>query len=202
MVGKPGKHQITGIPFPAKDPRYHRTWELIKRKGKTLEEALAIVGSPEPGGGTPPPEKKPEKKKTLRKGPSGNGKVKAADLLGNDKVLEEVKDKIRAAQGDEKKHANNMLPDGDCNKSQSITIPLTGTLDLSRLIEAIRKEQPDAVTNSNRMEVLVVPQEDGQAVWDITNDLATMNLHLKRNNELLVQIERHLAALAEALEKK
>lgn len=189
---KPGKHQITGIPFSSKDPRYHRVWDLVRRQGKTLEEALAIIER------SPLPEKKSTKKvlkkESFRKGPGGNGKVQAGDLLGNDKVPDHVKDKIREAQG------KLQIPHISTTDGATSRIPLTGTLDLSALIEAIRKEQPGTVTTSNNhMEVLVVPQEDGQAVWDITNDLATMNLHLKMQNECMARVETLLQQVVKAL---
>ncbi|OPY46590.1 MAG: hypothetical protein A4E42_00457 [Methanoregulaceae archaeon PtaU1.Bin222] len=190
---KPGKHQITGIPFSSKDPRYHRVWELVRRQGKTLAEALAIIEQ------SPSPEKKSTKKvlkkESVRKGPGGNGKIQAGDLLGNDKVPDHVKDKIRDAQREPQIPYISPI-----DALKNITIPLTGTLDLSAPIEAIRKEQPGSTSGpTTRMEVLVVPQEDGVAVWDITNDLATMNLLLKRNNETLVQVETLLQQVVKAL---
>lgn len=179
--------------------QYYRDWGAGRKK-KQAE-------------GPPPAEKKSTKKvlkkESVWKGRSGNGKVQAGDLLGNDKVPDHVKDKIREAcevQGatDNAVHkAGSTIKNhqgSDCNKSQSTTIPLAGTLDLSALIEAIRKEQPGTASGpTTRMEVLVVPQEDGVAVWDITNDLATMNLLLKRNNETLARVETLLQQVVKAL---
>ncbi len=36
------------IPFPNKDPRYHKVWYEIHKKGKTLKEALETVNTAKP----------------------------------------------------------------------------------------------------------------------------------------------------------
>lgn len=171
--------------------QYYREWDANRKK--------------KPPGETPPKEstkkvlKKSDKSTPKKNGTKPkNGMVAAGDILGHPDVPEGVKEKIRAAQGTTP--VTSASPDPYPNKSQSITIPLAGTPDLSRLIEEIRKEQPGAITNNpqTHMQVLVVPQEDGVAVWDITNDLATLNRNMKTLIGVLEKMERSLAILAAA----
>ncbi len=63
------RKKTSGIPFDSKDPRYQRAWHLIKKQGKTLEEALEDIGcTPQPD--QPPKPQEPPAKLKLDKGPA------------------------------------------------------------------------------------------------------------------------------------
>ena len=38
-----GGRQPLKIPFPSKDPRYYKCWNLIRKQGLSLEDALAAA---------------------------------------------------------------------------------------------------------------------------------------------------------------
>jgi hypothetical protein len=53
------KYQKLQIPISSKDPKYSMVWYYMKRRGKTYEEALALIEKKN----TPPPLVQEEKKK-------------------------------------------------------------------------------------------------------------------------------------------
>jgi hypothetical protein len=137
MGEKKKRRQNSGIPYPAKDPRYHRVWDLVNRQGKTLEDAIKIA---ETGGTTPPREAVQAKKAGKNRG-AKNGAVNADDILNHPDTPEEMKKKIREAQGDqvvpdhERPATAEKIGPGD-NK---VTVPLTGTLDLTQIMATAGK---------------------------------------------------------------
>lgn len=203
---KPGKHQITGIPFPSSDPRYHRIYDRM-RNGDTLEEALADIDTYRGGGKKKKPEGSPPEKSTkkvLKKSSnspsknSGNGKVQAVDLLANDKVPDHVKDKIQKAQG-LTLEPNTAAAKGKSagtikNHQHGFTMLELGTITIPVRLEIDNPGFPAAQSSPSP-----IPED---VFWFITNDLTTLNRNVKRLIDVMEKIENHLAVFAEKQEKK
>ena len=156
---KPKKN--SGIPYPSKDPRYHRVWDLVNRQGKTMEDAIKIAESQT---GTTPPGSGAK-----------NGAVSADDMLGHPGVPEKVKEKIRAAQGDQVVPA----PEGPATGEKTgpgdhkVTVPLTGLLDLTQLMAAAGKI-PQQVTEPASLGTIE------RLLADIAKSTATIAFQLTR----------------------
>lgn len=90
------------IPFGSKDPRYFKCWNLIRKQGLSVEEALVKMGEPIPAPGPISVVKDPPDvwKKPRAPVKNANQKVTAEDLLSHPGVPDKVKEQLLEAQGD------------------------------------------------------------------------------------------------------
>ena len=69
-------------------------------------------------------------------------------------------------------------------------------------VEERKKNPPLPTPNPRPCPELALSPDDAVAIWDITNDLATLNRNMKTLIGVMEKIEKHLAALAEKQENK
>ncbi len=172
MGERGGRQKKSDIPYPAKDPRYKSIYYQMHARGLTLAEAAKkVVGEEEATKVLQKYSKSTPQKNGHGRG-ARNGAVSADAVLDHPDVPEKVKEKIRAAQGDQPPSRQGPpTAEKTGPRDNRVTVPLTGltgTLDLTPLMSVAGVHQPTRLETIEKL------------LSDIAKSTATIAFQLTR----------------------